>query len=68
MAGTLGDGCFRETDKHEKAELLLSNNCSTIELCYHSYRLHLGLLWTGNHAKSGEVEQMGGESKLEELK
>lgn len=71
MAGTLGDRYVSEKlTEHGKAEL--SNNCPTIELCCHSYRLHLspvlGLLWGGNHAKSGEVEQEGGESKLEKLK
>lgn len=71
MAGTPGDGYVsQKLTELGKAELLLSNNCSTIELCCHSYRPHLspvlGLLWAGNHAKSGEVERVGGESKLEE--
>lgn len=53
--------------EHGKAEL--SNNCSTIELYYHSYTdSTLAQLWDFCGQESGEVEQVGGESKLEELK
>lgn len=66
--GTLGDRYVsRKLTEHGKAEL--SNNCSTIELYYHSCTdSTLVQLWDFCGQESGEVEQVGGESKLEELK